>query len=128
MTRWGFYFWHFKFLPEQWNGVTCAQFRRALAAEGVSCGTGHTQPLYQHPLFAGPVSGGSKGQPPVTPHAAKTVDFRRMDCPETERIYATEACSLQHRLFLGPRSDMDRVLAAIHKLWVNRDELRQVEV
>ena len=55
VTRWGFYFWHFKFLPEQWDGVTCAQFRRALAAEGVSCGTGHTQPLYQHPLFAGQV-------------------------------------------------------------------------
>ena len=128
VTRWGFYFWHFKFLPEQWNGVTCAQFRKALDAEGVSCGTGHTQPLYQHPLFAGRADDGGTGQPSAALEPARAVDFRRMDCPETERIYATEACSLQHRLFLGPRSDMDRVLAAIHKLWANRDELRQVEV
>ena len=128
VTRWGFYFWHFKFLPEHWNGVTCAQFRRALDAEGVPCGTGHTQPLYQHPLFAGRIAAESKGQPPAIPTSAKTVDFRQMDCPETERIYATEACSLQHRLLLGPRSDMDRVLAAMGKLWVNQDELRQVAV
>ena len=128
VTRWGFYFWHFKFLPEHWNGVTCAQFRQALNAEGVPCGTGHTQPLYQHPLFAGWIAAGGKGHPPATPNSAKTVDFTRMDCPETERIYATEACSLQHRLFLGPRSDVDRILAAIRKLWANQDELRRVGV
>lgn len=128
VTRWGFYFWHFKFLPEHWNGGTCAQFRRALDAEGIPCGTGHTQPLYQHPLFAGQVEDGGTGQPSAAPEPARAVDFRRMDCPETERIYATEACSLQHRLFLGPRGDMDRVLAAIHKLWANQDELRQVAV
>ena len=71
VTRWGFYFWHFKFLPEHWNGVTCAQFRRALAAEGVSCGTGHTQPLYQHPLFAGREAVGGKEHPPTTPDAGQ---------------------------------------------------------
>ncbi len=127
VTRWGFYFWHFKFLPERWNGVTCAQFRQALNAEGVPCGTGHTQPLYQHPLFAEWMAQGSTRHPLAPPASAKGVDYTQLVCPEAERIYATEACSLQHRVFLGPRSDMDRIFAAIGKLWTNQDELHRVE-
>lgn len=127
VTRWGFYFWHFKFLPDCWQGVTCAQFRRALTAEGVPCGTGHTEPLYQHPLFADRKSGRIAHQV-ATDRCAKPVDYVKMDCPEVERIYATEACSLSHQFFLGARDDMDRIIASISKLWKHQAELRRVEL
>lgn len=127
VTRWGFYFWHFKFLPEQWDGVTAAQFRRGLGAEGVPCGTGHTQPLYRNPVFT-ELNFGRTGHPIKCPLYGKDVDYGKMVCPETERIYATEACALTHRLFLGPRSDMNLILAAIEKLRAHQEELRQVDV
>lgn len=108
VTRWGFYLVHFKFISEQFGGISRDTFRKALAAEGVSAGAGHTQPLYRHPIFA--------GQP----------GLRRV-CPQTERIADTESWSLGHTAFLGPAADMDLILDAVRKLRRNIDELREVE-
>ncbi|HET7767400.1 MAG TPA: DegT/DnrJ/EryC1/StrS family aminotransferase, partial [Chloroflexota bacterium] len=49
VSRWSYYLWHFRFLAEKWEGVTRDSFLKALKAEGVPCGTGHTQPLYKNP-------------------------------------------------------------------------------
>jgi dTDP-4-amino-4,6-dideoxygalactose transaminase len=120
VTRWGFYLWHFKFLPERWDGLTRDQFLKALKAEGVSCGTGHTQPLYKNPLFLdADVAFGRTGFP-VRGH----VDYTTVTCPETERIYTTEAIALSHPTFLGPEEEMDLILSAIEKVWSNRAHLR----
>jgi dTDP-4-amino-4,6-dideoxygalactose transaminase len=107
VTRWGFYLVHFRFLSEAFGGVSRDTFRRALAAEGVSAGAGHTQPLYRHPIFA--------GQPGL-----------KRPCPQTERIADAESWSLGHAVFLGPVSDMDLILDAVRKLRRNVDELRKV--
>ncbi|MCX7011608.1 MAG: DegT/DnrJ/EryC1/StrS family aminotransferase, partial [Candidatus Sumerlaeota bacterium] len=125
VTRWGFFFLFFKFLPGQWDGVNCWQFRRALSAEGVPCGIGHTLPLYRNPVYAR-MNFGRTGHPIKCPLYGKDIDYSKMTCPETERIYATEACALTHRMFLGPRGDMDRILDAIRKLRARQDELRKV--
>ena len=108
VTRWGFYLVHFRFISEQFGGVSRDTFRKALAAEGVPAGVGHTQPLYRHPIFA--------GQPGL-----------KRACPQTERISETESWSLGHAVFLGPTSDMDLILDAVRKLRRNVDELRAVE-
>ncbi len=120
VTRWGFYMWHFKFLPERWEGVTRDQFLKALKAEGVPCGTGHTQPLYQNPLFRNADHAFGRTGFPVRGR----IDYAAVRCPETERIHATEAVHLPHSLFLGPPEDMDLILAAIEKIWDNRHRLR----
>ena len=125
VTRWGFYMWHFKFLPEGWDGVTRDQFLRALRAEGVLCGTGHTQPLYKNPLFLDAEHAfGRTGFPVRGEPYGGTMDYSQVRCPETERIYTTEAVHLGHALFLGPESDMDALLGAIEKVWRHRAELR----
>ena len=125
VTRWGFYMWHFKFLPERWEGVTRDDFLRALRAEGLSGGTGHTQPLYKNPLFLDPEQAlGRTGFPPGGLYQGR-MDYREVVCPETERIYATEAVHLGHPLFLGPPEDMDAILGAIEKVWRHRDALRE---
>jgi dTDP-4-amino-4,6-dideoxygalactose transaminase len=127
VTRWGFYMWHFKFLPEPWEGVTRDDFRRALRAEGVPNGTGHTQPLYRNPLFLdaerafGRTGFPVRGEPYTA--AGGAMDYTRVVCPETERIHTTEAVHLGHPLFLGPESDVDAILEAIEKIWRHRDEL-----
>ena len=95
VTRWGFYMWHFKFLPERWDGVTRDHFLRALRAEGVPCGTGHTQPLYQNPLFQDAEHAfGRTGFPVRGEPYGRTMDFAGISCPQTERIFTTEAVSL----------------------------------
>jgi len=129
VTRWGFYMWHFKFLPERWgdssHGVTRDQFLRALRAEGVPCSTGHTQPLYRNPLFLDAEHAfGRTGFPVRGAPYGRTMDYSQVRCPETERIYTTEAVQLGHALFLGPQSDMDAILGAIEKIWRHRAELR----
>lgn len=108
VTRWGFYLVHFKFHSENFGGVSRDTFRKALAAEGVPAGVGHTQPLYRHPIFI--------GQPSLT-----------RPCPQTERIFASESWSLSHTVFLGPGIDMDRILVAVRKVRENVEELRELE-
>jgi dTDP-4-amino-4,6-dideoxygalactose transaminase len=124
VTRWGFYMWHFKFLPERWEGVSRDQFLKALRAEGVYAGTGHTQPLYKNPLFVrADEAFGRTGFPIRGEPYGHTMDYTTVTCPVAERIWATEAVHLQHMLFLGSQETMDAILDAVHKIWNNRHEL-----
>ena len=119
VTRWCFYFFHFKFIEEEWGGVTRDQFLEALRAEGVPCHTGHTDPVYWNPLFQQHnfIEGGCKQ------HERRT-DYTKVKCPEAERVYQHEAVCLNHQLFLGGKDDMDLILDAIRKIRENADELR----
>lgn len=126
VTRWSFYYWHFKFLPQRWDGITRDVFLRALSAEGVPCWTGHVEPLYKSHLFQ-ELNFGRTGCPVKCPLYGKEVNYKDLYLPEVERISATEACALPHSLFLGPPSDMEKIAEAILKIWKNRDELRDIE-
>jgi hypothetical protein len=52
------------------------------------------------------------------------LDYSKVSCPEAERVYAEEACSFPHAIFLGEVEDMDVILEAFRKLRENTDELR----
>lgn len=119
VTRWNFYFYHFKFHSEQFGGISRQQFGDALAAEGLGVGTGHLAPIQKNPLFTnrnwGPACFGDN-EPP---------DYASMDTPEATRIQEEEGVSLTHRLFLGGTEDMDLMLEAIAKVRDNVGELNQ---
>ena len=128
VTRWGFYMWHFKFHSGAFGGIGRDTFLRALQAEGVPCSKGHTEPLYHNPLFAHwQENFGRTGFPVRNPYGGPEIDYGRVRCPEAERIYREEAVVLSHRLFLGPQSDMDRLLEAIRKIRAHVDELPRGE-
>jgi len=118
VTRWNFYFYHFKFHSEQFGGISRDRFMEALNAEGLGCGLGHLHPIQHNPLFTernwGPACFGDN-EPP---------DYPSMPTPECERVHAEEGVSLTHRLFLGGTDDMDLMLEAIQKIRDNVDELR----
>ncbi|MEA3401875.1 MAG: DegT/DnrJ/EryC1/StrS family aminotransferase [Armatimonadota bacterium] len=118
VTRWNFYFYHFKFHSEQFGGITKDRFLEALQAEGLPAGSGHLHPIQKNPLFTernwGPACFGDN-EPP---------DYSTMETPECQRILDTEGIVLTHRLFLGDTSDMDLMLEAIQKLRDNVDELQ----
>jgi dTDP-4-amino-4,6-dideoxygalactose transaminase len=126
VTRWGFYYWNFRYDQEKFDGIHRNLFIKALAAEGVPIGVGaHGKPIYQNPLFEN-MNFGRTGCPIKCPFYGQDVDFRTVHCPNAEHIYAHVALSIGHRYFLGPQSDMDRILKAIVKVRENTDELRRL--
>lgn len=109
VTRWGFYYWNFKYRQDQFDGIHRDTFLKAMQAEGVPMGVGaHGQPIYRNPVF-------------------RDQGYENIRCPEAERIYATEALSIGHRAFLGGQEDMDLILEAVRKVRANTGELRKLE-
>ena len=108
VTRWGFYYYTFKFVSKDFAGITRDQFIKAVQAEGVSLGAGgHIQPLQYFPLYK-----------------EKTAPFRAEPCPNCEHAWKNEALSLGHTMFLGPKEDIIAILAAIRKVRENAAELK----
>jgi len=127
VTRWSFYYWNYKFISDKFAGIKRDTYIRAMGAEGVGTGVGaHGQPIYKNPLFQR-MDFGRTGCPIKCPLYGKETDYRKTCCPEAERIYATEACSFGHAMFLGSQSDMDKILDAMRKVRENVDELRKWE-
>ena len=55
VTRWCFYYWDFRFVSEEFGGISRGRFMEALSAEGVSCGVGaHGEPIYNEGPFGNP--------------------------------------------------------------------------
>ena len=125
VTRWCFYYWHFKFIPEKWNGISRDKFLQALSAEGIPCWTGHIEPLYKMPLFK-EESFGRTGCPIKCPLYGKEIDYSNLYLPVVERVAREEACAFPHSLFLGPKSDMEKIVEAILKIRKNLDELKKI--
>ena len=98
------------------------KFVEALEAEGIYCGTAHNQPLYKNPLFED-MAFGKTGCPILCSHASRKVDYSKVSCPESERVYDTEVVAMG-KDFLMSRDNVDTVLAAIRKIKANLDELR----
>jgi len=108
LTQWGFYYWTFKFLPDEWDGIDKARFIEAATAEGFAPGGGgHIDPMYLNPMYTEGLA-----------------EYRKHDCPNCEYAWKQGALNFGHIAFLGPQSDMDLILAIFQKIWDNRDELR----
>jgi len=117
VTRWGFYFYHFKFHSAQFGGLTKARFQEALAAEGVPTGSGHLHPIQKNPLFTNRNFG-----PVCWPAGADAPNYEEVQTPVADRVLEEEGIVLSHRDFLGGKEDMDAVLGAIRKIRENVEE------
>ncbi len=113
---------------EAFEGVHRDTFRKALTADGVRCGIGPTQPLYTFGIFASGKWGETDCPIRCPLYKGPPIDYTKVHCPEAERIHATEALDLTHRLVLGSREDMDLILDAMRKIRDNVDELKGVAI
>ena len=124
VTRWCFYYWDFRYIPDQFNGVPRNRFLEGLQAEGIPCGVGaHGQPIYREGPFADMNLFDQLGCARKGSLYAGEIDYSTVYCPNAERVYAEEVCSFSHALFLGDVDDMEYILEAFHKLRENTDEL-----
>ncbi|MCZ6680012.1 MAG: DegT/DnrJ/EryC1/StrS family aminotransferase [Candidatus Poribacteria bacterium] len=125
VTRWCFYYWDFRYIPDEFDGIPRDRFLEALKAEGVPCGVGaHGQPIYREGPFADMAFFDQLGCARKGSLYDREIDYGKVYCPEAERVYAEEVCSFPHAMFLGERDDMDAILAAFRKLRENTDELK----
>ncbi|MGQ9730436.1 MAG: hypothetical protein ACUVX8_04110, partial [Candidatus Zipacnadales bacterium] len=119
VSRRGCYFYHFKFRSEEFDGLSRSRFVEAMAAEGLTIGSGHLHPIQKNPLFTNRNFG-----PVCWPPGVEPPDYASIETPVADRVLAEEGCSLGHSLFLGPPEDMDLILEAIQKVRDNVEELR----
>ena len=119
VTRWGIYYWNFRYRQVEFDGIPRHLFLEAVNAEGAPIAVGgHGSPIYHNPLFQ------SLDTCPIK--LPQRVDYTNGHCPEAERIHQTEALSISHRYFLGEKEDMDLIIEAIRKVRGNTDELRKL--
>jgi dTDP-4-amino-4,6-dideoxygalactose transaminase len=91
-------------------GVSRDLFLSALQAEGIPAERPYPYPLYRNPVF------GKNNLPPCNCRGWKMPqDYEKLFLPECERI-CQEGVWLEHRVFLGPREDIDDVLAGFEKV------------
>jgi len=123
VTRAAFHLFPFRYIKEQFQGMSRATFIRALSAEGIPCGSGYTN-LNKQPYLG---------------HAFKTKNFQKMypkemldfdrykdanQCPQNDRLCDEEAVWLSQNLLLAGKSDMDDIANAIEKIKKNADNLK----
>ena len=123
VTRWCFYYWDFRFVSDEFGGISRGRFLEALGAEGVPCGVGaHGQPIYNEGPFGSPEQFDLFGLP--REHLGdRAIDYSKVHCPEAERVYHEEVCSFGHSMFLGDTDDMQLILDAFQKIRAHVDEL-----
>ncbi|MDD3926962.1 MAG: DegT/DnrJ/EryC1/StrS family aminotransferase [bacterium] len=120
-TRRSYHMYIFRFLQEEWSGVSRGRFLEALQAEGVPCSDGYTIPLYKNPLFQ-QTGEGPRFCPISCPYHGQPVDYRNMVCPNAERI-CREACWIPQSVLLAEERDMADIAQAVIKIWEKREDL-----
>lgn len=91
----------------------------ALKAEGIPCSAGYGYSLPQQPMFRNKAFG------PYLPGIVDTLDFSKVQCPNSDRICQEQGIWLEHRMFLGSRADLNAIADAFEKIHSHRDALKQ---
>ena len=99
-------------------GAPRAAVLKALQAEGIPCSTGYGWSLHQQPMFRNRAFG------PYLPNASAKLNFRKVNCPNSDLICREQCVWLEQNIFLGTRTDMDDIVRAFEKVHQNRDALR----
>jgi len=117
-TRRAYHLYMFRY-NAQTTGLDRAMFLKALEAEGVPCSGGYPTPLTEAPMFRerrywhSHYQGGGprrRGEP----------DYGQMATPHAKCLCA-EAIWLPHKLLLGSRADMQRIVEAMAKVITHGD-------
>jgi len=119
VTQAAYHMYSFRFLQEDFGGVTRSKFLQALSKEGVPCSGGYgplnKQDFLEHTFQS---KNYKKMYSPKQIERAKQMS----ECPENDRL-CSEAVWFFQSLLLGSRKDMDDIANAIEKIYENRAEL-----
>jgi dTDP-4-amino-4,6-dideoxygalactose transaminase len=91
----------------------------ALRAEGIPCSSGYGFSLHRQPMFQNKAFG------PFLAEARARLDYRSVECPNSDLLCREQAIWLEQRLLLGTRADMDDIVRAFEKVHAHRGALRE---
>jgi len=89
----------------------------ALRAEGIPASMGYALSLHRQPMFL------NKSFGPYLPQIRTQIDYRKMHCPNSDRICEREGIWLEQSLLLGSRDDVDDIARAFEKIHEGRTSL-----
>ena len=118
-TRSAYHLYPFRYIKEKFNNVSKDKFLQALRAEGVPCSSGYgpqnREGLIEH-MFS------TRGYKRLY-SAARLNKWREENIlPGNDQLCA-EAVTFSQNILLGSRTDMEDIVNAINKIYVNRDQL-----
>lgn len=120
----GYYLYMIRYLAER-AGLPRSLFGAALRAEGIPFLEGYVRPLYLQPMYQEQILYGETGCPFKCPFYKGHVDYSPGRCPVVENLYHDEMLVsediMRSNLTCG---DMDDVVAAFEKIYLNIRELR----
>lgn len=118
VTKRGYYYFVFRYSPEEFEGLPKPKFIEALNAEGVPASVGYGMPLYKQKAFS------REAFLEVMPPGTRYPGYDRMHLPGAEEFTSREV-TLLHYLLLGERDALDLIAAAIEKIKENVKELKE---
>jgi dTDP-4-amino-4,6-dideoxygalactose transaminase len=118
-TRNAYHLYMFRYQKQAFAGLPRARFLEALRAEGVPCGAGYT-PMNREKYVAATLA--SKAYQRIYPKEVLAGWAERNQCPANDRL-CEEAVWLTQTMLLGPRQDMDDVVAAVRRIQASAAEL-----
>ena len=122
VTRAAFHLFPFRYLKEEFKGLSRKDFLRALTAEGIPCSNGY-QTLNTMPFLGNTFQ--TKNYKKMYP--ANMLDINKYNdqnkCPVNDRLCNEEAVWLSQNMLLGPKTDMDDIFRAIAKIHENAENI-----
>ncbi|NBO65683.1 MAG: DegT/DnrJ/EryC1/StrS family aminotransferase [Acidobacteria bacterium] len=119
VTRNAYHLYMFRYDPSHFKGLSRSRFLQALKAEGIPCGGGYS-PLYREPFLENTLN--SRAYRYIYSPKQLETYRQRLNCPQNDLLCA-EAVWFTQTMFLGEKSDMDQIAAAITKIHHQAGEL-----
>ena len=121
-TKCAHHLYLFRF-DERAFGCPRQKFLEALAAEGIPAAPGYVIPLYRQPMFVNKAFGPYNACVTNGPD----IDYAKLRLPVAEDISGVSGAWFYQSVLLGSKRDMDDVVAAVTKVYENREALRSAK-
>lgn len=92
--------------------------------EGVKLSGGYVRPLYLQPIYQKLVGYGETGCPFKCPMYNGKLNYDKGICPTCEKMHFEELMTHEFIVPSMTKEDMDDVVEAFNKVWINREELQ----
>ncbi|MEX2565434.1 MAG: DegT/DnrJ/EryC1/StrS family aminotransferase [Cyclobacteriaceae bacterium] len=126
VTRAAFHLFPFRYLKDEFMGLSRAGFLKALRAEGIPCSSGYAT-LNNMPYLENTFK--SKNYKRL--HSKEALDYKRYaennQCPENDQLCNEEAVWFYQNMLLGSTQDMDDIFSAVEKVQAHAEKIKKTE-
>ena len=121
-TRNAYHLYMLRYKANQFGGLSRDKFLRALRAEGIPCMAGYS-PLNKEAFVKATLK--TRAYQRIYPSELLANWEERTQCPANDQL-CQEGVWFAQTMFIGPRSDMDPIAAAVRRIHAHATELARV--